>query len=90
MQRISRDLNSTDSLDAKERSRALTRILQLLRETYTMSVADYNEVFGDICRPIFRRYADVSEKCRDLAWKVSLFLFEVLRVVLHGPLPIVH
>jgi tRNA U54 and U55 pseudouridine synthase Pus10 len=77
MQKISRDLNSAEAPDAKERSRALSHVLTLLRDEYTMEVSDYNDVLSEICRPIFKRYADTSEKCRDLAFRISILLFEV-------------
>ena len=77
MQKISRDINLSESPNAKERVRALSHIYALLSDSYTLSVADYSELFGEICRPIFKRYADSSEKSRDLAFRISIFLFEV-------------
>jgi hypothetical protein len=37
---------------------------------------DYSEVFSDISKYLFQRYADSSEKCRELALKITIFFFE--------------
>jgi len=74
--KIARDLNLTGSDDVGERRSALLRVHKTLFEQHTMATADYNEVFRDTCKPVFKRYADTSEKCRELALKITLTFFE--------------
>ena len=74
--KIARDLNLANSDDVNERRRALQRVHKILFEDCNMSTGDYNEVFRESCKSIFKRFNDPSEKCRELALKITLAFFE--------------
>jgi hypothetical protein len=74
--KISRDVNSLSSEDINERRRALTKLHKAIFQDHNMSAADYSEVFRDICKHIFKRYADPIEKCRELALRLTRDFFE--------------
>ena len=74
--KVARDLNLSGSDDVGERRGALLRVYKTLFEQHTMAAADYNEVFRDTCKPVFKRFADMSEKCRETALKITLAFFE--------------
>jgi hypothetical protein len=57
--------------DQSSRKRALQAIHDTLFIEYTTSDEDYCELFGDVCKTIFKRYNDKVEKCRDLAYRIS-------------------
>ena len=77
MSKIARDLNLANADDMNDRRRALQKIQKILFTDYTMSTGDYNEVFRESCKSIFKRYSDVSEKCRELSLKVTQSFFEL-------------
>jgi hypothetical protein len=41
-----------------------------------MSTSDYNEVFRDSCKSIFKRFSDSAEKCREISLKITQSFFE--------------
>lgn len=53
-------------------------IWRQLSDEYTMKTVDYNEVLSEMARPIFKRFSDTTEKIRDLAFRVTKLLFEVI------------
>jgi hypothetical protein len=76
LSKIARDINSVDVEDINERRRALQKLKKTLFDDFQMSTADYNEVFRECCKPIFRRFADSSEKCRELSLSITSLFFE--------------
>ena len=74
---IARDLNCANKDDMNDRRRALLKIQKTLFTDFTMSTGDYNEVFRESCKPIFRRFSDVSEKCRESSLKITQSFFEL-------------
>ena len=74
--KIARDLNLANSDDMNDRRRALEKLQKTLFIEHTMTTADYNEIFRESCKLIFKRYSDVSEKCRELSLKITQSFFE--------------
>ena len=73
---IARDLNSSSAEDINTRRKALQKLHKILFSEYTMSTADYNVVFRDCCKSVFRRFSDPSEKCRELSLKITQSFFD--------------
>jgi hypothetical protein len=73
---IARDFNSTNAEDVNTRRKALQKLHRTLFTAYTMCTGDYNEVFRDCCKSVFRRFSDPSEKCRELSLKISQSFFD--------------
>lgn len=73
---IARDINSTNAEDVNTRRRALQKLHKIMFIEYTMCTGDYNEVFRDCCKSIFRRFSDPSEKCRELSLKITQSFFD--------------
>jgi len=69
--RISRDLHVLAEEKAEVKKTSLLKITSVLFEENELSSADYAEVFHEICKPIFRLYADPIEKCRELAFRLT-------------------
>lgn len=76
LSKIARDLNFTSAENANDRRQALQRLHLVLFTEFSMSITDYNEVFRDICKTLFKRYSDPSEKCRDLSLRITQSFFE--------------
>lgn len=74
--KIARDLNSANADDINDRRRALQKLYVTLFTDYTMTTIDYNEIFRDSCRTIFKKFSDPSEKCRELSLKITMSFFE--------------
>ena len=75
-QLISRDLSGAISDDINCRKRSLGKIFQTLFVDFSMSEVDYSEIFDDICKIIFKLFADPVEKCREIALKITISFFE--------------
>lgn len=83
LQKISRDLNIlTDSPNTAERRSAISRVHDIVTCSgklgsgfKKLSAGDYNEIFQAISKPIFKRFADPAEKCRERAFRICNFLF---------------
>jgi len=76
LQNIGRDINCID--DASNvglRKSSLKKLRTELFETVQYSYACYNFIFREVCKTLFKRFADESEKCRELAYElVNQFL----------------
>ena len=79
MQSIGRIINGIDeSNDVVLRRSALLKLNVELFETNQYSYNCYNFVFREICKVLFKRFADDNEKCREIAYKL------VLKLVTHA------
>jgi len=77
MAKLSRDINIIDGSDSSASKRkSLAEIHANLFVRHSMSEGDYNEVFREICRSVFKKFADPAEKCRELTLRISLGFFE--------------
>lgn len=77
--KISRDINAShesSELSIRQRISSLENIHNCLFVTSEMPGNDYNIVFAEVCKTIFRKFADSSEKCREWALKITLKFFE--------------
>ena len=74
--KIARDIQSCEENEIGVRKRALTNLHSVLFNDFDMTEDGYNEVFRDVCKKIFKRFADPSEKCRELAQKITASFFE--------------
>jgi hypothetical protein len=73
MLKLSKDLNilkSDGSSDTKKRS--LVSMYKLLFNIHTMPGNGYNQIFQDICKTVFKYFANVTEKNCELAMKITL------------------
>ena len=83
MQKISRDINIlSDSPNPAERRAAINRVHDIITcqgklgsGFKKLTAGDYNEVFQSISKPIFKRFADPVERCRERALRITNFLF---------------
>ena len=83
MQKISRDLNIlSDSPNSGERRTAINRVHDIVTGQGKLGMGykklgpgDYNEIFQSISKPIFKRFADPVERCRERAFRITNFLF---------------
>ena len=66
----------TNSEDVAQRKQAMTTLYRVLFEESTMVASDYSIVFRDVAKPIFKRFSDPVEKCRELAFKLTRAFFE--------------
>lgn len=66
----------TNSEDVAQRKQAMTTLHRIMFEESTMVASDYSIVFRDIAKPIFKRFSDPVEKCRELALKLTRAFFE--------------
>jgi len=75
--KVTREVNSLSSEDGNARRRALLHLQSSIFEQHIMaSDEDYSELFKEICKPIFKRFADPVEKCRELSLRLALSFFE--------------
>ena len=74
--KIARDLNTVNADGVNDRRRALQKLHKTLFVDYSMSAIEYNIVFRDSCKVIFKRYSDTSEKCRELSLKITQSFFQ--------------
>lgn len=71
LQTIGRDINCIDDAsNVSLRKSALQKLRKELFETVQFSYACYNFIFREICKTLFRRFADESEKCRELSYEL--------------------
>lgn len=76
---ISRDAHFVETATGHERRSALNRILQRiveLKDVKEFTDDDYSELLKEIGKPIFKRFADEAEKCRELSLSITAVLFE--------------
>lgn len=52
-------------------------IWRQLSDEYSMSTIEYNDLMSEMARPIFKKFADSTEKIRDLAFRITKLFFEV-------------
>lgn len=77
MSKIARYISSiegSDDISIKKNS-----FIQLEKSLFienTMSDEDYNEIFSDICKTIFKKFADPAGKSRELSMKVTKLFFQ--------------
>eukprot|EP00601_Ochromonadales_sp_CCMP2298_P021879 CAMPEP_0173319452 /NCGR_PEP_ID=MMETSP1143-20121109/28239_1 /TAXON_ID=483371 /ORGANISM="non described non described, Strain CCMP2298" /LENGTH=243 /DNA_ID=CAMNT_0014262847 /DNA_START=91 /DNA_END=820 /DNA_ORIENTATION=+ len=64
---IARDVAASSEAEAGVRKKALVGLHATLFLHNFMADEGYSEVFRDICKPLFKRFADPIEKCRELA-----------------------
>ncbi len=77
MTKISRDIQALSDSDVTTRKRALQHLHKALTMEYKLEVErEYNTVFHDICKPLFKRYSDPVEKCRELAHQITKYFFQ--------------
>jgi hypothetical protein len=74
--KIARDVQAFDENELGVRKKALASFHSILFVDYNMFEDHYNEVFRDVCKKVFKRFADPSEKCRELAQKITLAFFQ--------------
>jgi hypothetical protein len=48
-----------------------------LSEEFSLSPLEYNDLFSEMARPIFKRFSDPAERVRDLAFKLTKLFFQV-------------
>ena len=75
--KIGRDISCIEgSNDINIKKNSFIHLEKSLFVDNTMSEEDYNEVFSDICKPIFKKFADPSGKCRELSMKLTKMFFQ--------------
>lgn len=70
LQRHARDVNATDAESSRIRREALTSLYQSLT-AHILAAPDANEVLDTLSKPIFKRFADTNEKCRELSLRIT-------------------
>mmetsp|Transcript_28473 Transcript_28473/g.64496 ORF Transcript_28473/g.64496 Transcript_28473/m.64496 type:complete len:821 (-) Transcript_28473:7-2469(-) len=73
---IARDVAASSEAEAGVRKKALVGLHATLFLHNFMADEGYSEVFRDICKPLFKRFADPIEKCRELAAVMTRCFFE--------------
>jgi hypothetical protein len=76
-QKITRSLHFLDSTESSERTKGLKDLQKVIFNDFTLSSRDCSEVFADICRPVFKRFADNNERNRSLAFALTSSFFSV-------------
>jgi len=66
----------TNSEEPTARKHALSKLLSSLFQEFVLTEGDYSAVFREIAKPIFKRFADPVEKCRELALKLTQAFFD--------------
>lgn len=74
--KLARYVQACEEEEVGVRKKALTNMYTTLFVEHSMSDESYCEVFRDICKKIFKRFADCSEKCRELSQKITASFFE--------------
>jgi hypothetical protein len=75
LQKIGRYASGSADEDVSVRKQSLKKLKQTLFEDYTLDATDYSTVFGEIYKPLFLRFADPAERCRDLSLQIVERLF---------------
>ena len=75
-QKISADLANINEENPVIRRNSLSSLFEILFTRYTSTDEIYSSIFSDICRPLFKRYTDSTEKCREYAYKITQQFFE--------------
>lgn len=74
--KIARDVQSLDETEISVRKKALISLHNTLFVEFIIAEEHYNEVFRDVCKKVFKRFADPVEKCREMAQRITLGFFE--------------
>ena len=75
--KLARDVQAVGDLEClPTRRSALQAVHDTLFVKFQLSEEDYGEVFSDICKPVFKRFADPAEKCRELALRITTAFFQ--------------
>ena len=64
-------LNLGDS-DGQTRKSALSSLRQKIFKDYILVDKDYSSLLQDLCKPIFKAFSDEIEKCRELAFLITI------------------
>ena len=70
LSKIQRDVNGSSDEDLTVRKQSLKKLKATLFDDFSLTDADYGEVFGEICKPLFLRFSDPAEKCRDTTLRI--------------------
>lgn len=62
--------------DVGLRRTSLLKLHRTLFEDFTMTEGDYSEIFREVAKPVFKRFADAVEKCREVAFRITQAFFE--------------
>lgn len=74
--KLSRDIQALGDENQLIRRKALAQLEKTLFYDNSMDEKGYSQVFHDICKPIFKRYADSSEKCREISQRITKLFFD--------------
>lgn len=74
--KVARYVQACEEEEVGIRKKALNNLLSTLFVENDMTDEGYCEIFRDICKKVFKRFADSSEKCRELAQKITTSFFE--------------
>lgn len=77
LQCVCREAAISETGSAMVRRKSLQNILSTLQSAEeTLSGLEYSELFMEISKPLFKRFADDVEKCRELGFRITGLLFE--------------
>lgn len=77
LQSIRRDINCLSERDRNTRRNALVRLEKVLVSSRKAPVEHISRVYlGELHKPLFKLYADASEKCRELSLAMTLAFFD--------------
>lgn len=68
-------ISLTDS-EPQIRKKALESLKELLFESSSLTPQEYGKLFRELCKPLFRRFSDPTEKCRELAQIITKGFFQ--------------
>lgn len=75
--KLNKDINNCNDNNINICKNALLNINKLLfHNNYTMNDNDYNELFYDICKKIFKNFNHHNEKCREISSQICLNFFQ--------------
>jgi hypothetical protein len=74
--KLTKEINAISDSNQVVRKNGLQNLHRLLFVEHKLTEREYSELFHDVCRPVFKRFADPVEKCRDLAQRLTKAFFE--------------
>lgn len=74
--KLTKEINAISDSSQVIRKNGLQNLHRLLFVEHKLTEREYSELFHDVCRPVFKRFADPVEKCRDLAQRLTKAFFE--------------
>lgn len=74
--KLTKEINAISDSNQVVRKNGLQNLHRLLFVEHKLTERDYSELFHDVCRPVFKRFADPVEKCRDLSQRLTKAFFE--------------